>query len=35
VELLVSGEPIARAEGRTKKEAAQEAARRALDVLTS
>jgi ribonuclease-3 len=35
VEVLVSSEPIARAEGRTKKEAAQEAARRALDVLTS
>ena len=34
VEVLVKGEPIARAEGRTKKEAAQEAAKRALESLT-
>jgi ribonuclease-3 len=33
VEVLVNGEPIARAEGRSKKEAAQEAAKRALDAL--
>jgi ribonuclease-3 len=35
VEVLVSGETIARAEGRSKKEAAQNAARLALDRLTS
>jgi ribonuclease-3 len=35
VEVLVDGEPVARAEGRSKKEAAQEAARRALDILSS
>jgi ribonuclease-3 len=35
VEVLVNGEPIARAEGKTKKEAAQAAARKALDLLTS
>jgi ribonuclease-3 len=33
VEVLVDGEPVARAEGRSKKEAAQEAARIALDAL--
>jgi ribonuclease-3 len=33
VEVLANGEPIARAEGRSKKEAAQEAAKRALDAL--
>lgn len=35
VEVLVNGEPIARAEGRSKKEAAQAAARKALELLTS
>ena len=35
VEVLVSGEPIARAEGKSKKEAAQAAAKRALELLTS
>jgi ribonuclease-3 len=35
VEVLVSGEPIARAEGRSKKEAAQEAAKKALETLAS
>jgi ribonuclease-3 len=35
VEVLVNGEPIARAEGKSKKEAAQAAAKKALDVLTS
>ena len=34
VEVLVNGEPIARAEGRTKKEAAQAAARKALENLS-
>jgi ribonuclease-3 len=34
VEVLVNGEPIARAEGRSKKEAAQAAARKALEQLT-
>jgi ribonuclease-3 len=33
VEVLVDGEPVAQAEGRSKKEAAQEAARLALDRL--
>jgi len=33
VEVLVNGEPIARAEGKSKKEAAQAAARRALELL--
>lgn len=33
VQVFVEGEPIARAEGRSKKEAAQEAARRALELL--
>jgi ribonuclease-3 len=33
VEVLVNGEPVAHAEGRSKKEAAQEAARLALDAL--
>ncbi len=33
VEVLVNGEPIARAEGKTKKEAAQAAARQALEIL--
>jgi ribonuclease III len=35
VEVLVHGEPIARAEGKTKKEAAQAAARKALELLTT
>jgi ribonuclease-3 len=35
VEVLVDGEPVAQAEGRSKKEAAQEAARLALDRLAS
>ncbi|CAN5505210.1 hypothetical protein BH23ACI1_BH23ACI1_24080 [soil metagenome] len=35
VEVLVGGEPIAKAEGKSKKEAAQAAARLALDVLAS
>jgi ribonuclease-3 len=35
VEVLVNGEPIARAEGKSKKEAAQAAARKALERLTS
>ena len=35
VEVLVHGEPIARAEGQSKKEAAQAAARKALELLTS
>jgi ribonuclease-3 len=35
VEVLVHGEPIARAEGKSKKEAAQAAARKALELLTS
>jgi ribonuclease-3 len=35
VEVLVNGEPIARAEGKSKKEAAQAAARKALELLTS
>jgi ribonuclease-3 len=35
VEVLVHGEPIARAEGKTKKEAAQAAARKALELLTN
>jgi ribonuclease-3 len=34
VEVLVEGEPVARAEGRSKKEAAQSAARTALENLT-
>jgi ribonuclease-3 len=34
VEVLVDGEPLARAEGKTKKEAAQAAARKALELLT-
>jgi len=34
VEVLVNGEAIARAEGKSKKEAAQAAARKALDLLT-
>src|SRR6476619_5962424 len=34
VEVLVNGEPIARAEGKSKKEAAQAAARKALEQLT-
>lgn len=34
VEVLVSGEPVARAEGRSKKEAAQAAAKDALEVLS-
>jgi ribonuclease-3 len=34
VEVLVNGEPIARAEGKSKKEAAQAAARKALELLT-
>jgi ribonuclease-3 len=34
VEVLVQGEPLARAEGRSKKEAAQAAARAALDLLS-
>jgi ribonuclease III len=33
VEVLVNGEPIARAEGKTKKEAAQAAAKQALEIL--
>ena len=33
VEVLVNGEPIARAEGKTKKEAAQAAAKLALEIL--
>jgi ribonuclease-3 len=33
VEVLVDGEPIARAEGKTKKEAAQAAAKQALEIL--
>jgi len=32
---MVNGEPIARSEGKSKKEAAQAAAKKALDVLTS
>jgi ribonuclease III len=35
VEVLVNGEPIARAEGKSKKEAAQAAARKALELLTT
>ena len=35
VEVLVNGEPIARAEGKSKKEAAQAAARKALEQLTN
>ncbi len=35
VEVLVHGEPIARAEGKSKKEAAQAAARKALELLTA
>jgi ribonuclease III len=34
VEVLVNGEPIARAEGKSKKEAAQAAAKKALDLLS-
>jgi ribonuclease-3 len=33
VEVVVNGEPVARAEGKTKKEAAQQAARLALEIL--
>jgi ribonuclease III len=33
VEVVINGEPIARAEGKTKKEAAQAAARQALEIL--
>jgi ribonuclease-3 len=35
VEVLVDGQPLARAEGKSKKEAAQAAARQALDALTA
>ena len=35
VEILVNGQTIARAEGKTKKEAAQAAARQALEILTA
>jgi ribonuclease-3 len=35
VEVIVNGEPLARAEGKSKKEAAQAAARKALELLTS
>jgi ribonuclease-3 len=34
VEVLVDGEPIARAEGKTKKEAAQAAAKQALEIVS-
>jgi ribonuclease III len=34
VEVLVGGEPVAKAEGRSKKDAAQQAAKRALEELT-
>lgn len=35
VEVLVNGEPIATAEGKSKKEAAQQAAKNALEILTA
>ena len=35
VEVLVSGEPVARAEGRSKKDAAQGAAKAALTILNT
>jgi len=35
VEVLVKGEPVARAEGKSKKEAAQSAAKAALSILNS
>ncbi|HEX4862283.1 MAG TPA: putative dsRNA-binding protein, partial [Rhizomicrobium sp.] len=35
VEVLVNGEPVARAEGKSKKEAAQSAAKEALTILNS
>jgi dsRNA-specific ribonuclease len=35
VEVVVEGQPVAQAEGRSKKEAAQSAARAALEKLTA